>query len=572
MSATSRMKSVTFLLPVIVLLAPVSPALANNEFGEKLRQRIEIAAEHQPAGGEVLYSLESLRVVYEDRMWQPLWLDEALAPKAMLGKTVEALTMADRHGLGSSQYHRPYIERLLSDLEGVADRQEYVGTLVSLDLLVTDALLTLGHHLSEGRVDPESIDAQWFIERQSADMLEWLRALEVDAGATPNSFLQAQVPAHSAYSTLVERLALQSHFAENGEWPPIPRGELIRPGDRDSRIEMIRNRLALLGDLEAPYDAVPAVDEYDEPLAEAVRRFQWRNGLNTDAIIGPRTLEVLNVTPAERINQLRANLERWRWLPDDLGDEYVLVNIAGFNMTVISDGEAIMSQRVMVGQPYRRTPVFTGRITYLVLNPSWEVPQSLAVNDQLPKIREDIGYLSEMGFAVLRGWGADEVRVDPDEVDWQALSRRNFPYRLRQAPGPKNALGQVKFMFPNRHNVYLHDTPARGLFALDDRAVSSGCIRLEEPHRLTEWLLVERDRSHTPQSIGRIVDSGVETTIRLAQPIPVHLLYWTAWVDEEGIVHYRRDVYLRDQPLVRALDALAPEHATSKSNPWDTTP
>lgn len=553
------MKLAFFLLPAAFLVISSHSSSASEGFGEQLRHRLEISAEHQLAGGEVLYALESLRVVYEHRLWQPLWLDEALQPNAMLGQAVEALSMADRHGLDSSQYHRSHIERLAADLEGVADSQEHVSALVSLELLATDAMLTLGHHLAEGRVDPETIDAQWFIERQSPGMLDWLRRLESDAEATPQSFLQAQVPGHSAYSTLVERLALQREFAENGQWPPIPGSALIRPGDRDARIELIRSRLALLGDLETPDDAESAADTYDEPLSEAVRRFQWRHGLNTDAVIGPRTLQAMNVTPAERIDQLRANLERWRWLPDDFGDEYILVNIAGFDMRVVSDGEAIMSQRVVVGQPYRRTPVFTGRMTYLVLNPSWEVPPRLAANDQLPKIREDVGYLAEMGFAVLQGWGADEVRVDPDEVDWQALSRRHFPYRLRQAPGPMNALGQVKFMFPNRHNVYLHDTPARGLFAQDDRAMSSGCIRLEDPGRLTEWLLVERDRSHTPESIGRIIDSGVETTVRLARAMPVHLLYWTAWVDEEGIVHYRRDVYLRDQPLVRSLDAPAPE-------------
>lgn len=553
------MKTVHILPSAILLFAPVLPALGNDGFGEHLRHRLEITAEQQPAGGEVLFALESLRVVYEHRLWQPLWLDEALQPNAMLSQAVDALGLADRHGLDSSRYHRQKIVRLAAELEGVADSQEHVNARVSLELLTTDAILTLGHHLSEGRVDPESIDPQWFIERQSAGMLDWLRQLEADAEATPQSFLQAQVPGHSDYSTLVERLALQREFAANGQWPPIPGGTLIRPGDRDSRIEMIRSRLALLGDLETPDDAESAADAYDEPLSEAVRRFQWRHGLNTDAVIGPRTLQAMNVTPAERIDQLRANLERWRWLPDDLGDEYILVNIAGFDMKVVSDGEAIMSQRVVVGQPYRRTPVFSGRMTYLVLNPSWEVPPRLAVNDQLPKIREDVGYLAEMGFAVLQGWGADEVRVDPDEVDWQALSRRNFPYRLRQAPGPMNALGQVKFMFPNRHNVYLHDTPARGLFAQDDRAMSSGCIRLEEPGRLTEWLLVERDGTHTSKSIGRIVDSGVETTVRLARALPVHLLYWTAWVDEVGIVHYRRDVYLRDLPLVRALDAPAPE-------------
>lgn len=546
----------TFLL-TLALIAFVLPALASNDFSEQLRHRLEITAELQPAAGDVLYALESLRLVYEHRAWQPLWLDDGLQPNAMLELAVEALDMADEHGLDSSRYHRPMIEGLIDELNGVAVSPDRFSTLISLELLTTDAILTLGHHLSEGRVDPESIDAQWFIPKQSASMLEWVRGLEADADATPRSFLQAQLPRHDAYHTLVRRLALQREFAFNHQWPQIPGGGLIRPGDLDERIVVIRQRLVRLGDLDEGGDSDAETGRYDEMLAEAVGRFQHRHGLNADAIIGPRTLQALNVTPEERIGQLRANLERWRWMPEDLGDEYVLVNIAGFDMQVTSHGQTVMSQRVIVGQPYRRTPVFTGRMTYLVLNPSWEVPQRLAAQDQLPKIRADIDYLEEMGFAVLQGWGAEEARVDPHEVDWQVLSARQFPYRLRQAPGPKNALGQVKFMFPNHHNVYLHDTPARGLFALDDRAASSGCIRLEDPGRLTEWLLVERDGKHTAESIRRIIESGVETTVRLDRAMPVHLLYWTAWVDDDGIVHYRRDVYQRDVALFQALDTPA---------------
>lgn len=553
------MKPSRILLSALVSVGLVLPALASTDFSEQLRHRLEITAELQPAAGDVLYALESLRVVYEHRAWQPLWLDDGLQPNAMLELAVEALDMADEHGLDSSRYHRPTIEGLIDELDGATISPARSSILISLELLTTDAILTLGHHLSEGRIDPESIDPQWFIPKQSATMLEWLQGLEADADATPRSFLQAQLPRHAAYHTLVRRLALQREFAVHDQWPSIPGGALIRPDEVDERIESIRQRLVLLGDLDEDRDNDTASSRYDEMMAEAVRHFQWRHGLNTDAIIGSRTLQALNITPDERIGQLRANLERWRWLPDDLGDEYVLVNIAGFDMQVVSHGQMVMSQRVIVGQPYRRTPVFTGRMTYLVLNPSWEVPHRLAAQDQLPKIRGDINYLEEMGFAVLRGWGAEEVRVDPHEVDWQPLSARNFPYRLRQAPGPKNALGQVKFMFPNRHNVYLHDTPARGLFALDDRAASSGCIRLEDPGQLTEWLLIERDGKHTAESIRRIIESGAETTVRLDRAIPVHLLYWTAWVDDDGIVHNRHDVYQRDVVLVQALDAPPPE-------------
>jgi murein L,D-transpeptidase YcbB/YkuD len=326
---------------------------------------------------------------------------------------------------------------------------------------------------------------------------------------------------------------------------------MLRPGDVGPRVLQLSERLQKSG----YYDGA-IIEELDAELAAAVMRFQALHGLTADAVIGPATLRALNVSPQVRMDQINVNLERWRWLPEDLGERYVLVNIAGFRLDVVERGEYRLSMRVVVGQPYRRTPVFSGTMTYLVLNPWWEVPRSIAVKDKLSLIKADPGYLSRQGYSLLAGWGADEQVIDPGDIDWSAVTAGSFSFRLRQRPGAQNALGRVKFMFPNPHSVYLHDTPSRELFAQDSRSFSSGCIRLEYPLELAELLLspaAEWRRS----DIDRVLTAGRETVVKLRQPIPVHLLYWTAWADDDAI-QFREDIYGRDERVLRELRKAPP--------------
>lgn len=530
---------------------------------EVLRHRLEVLDEPgELAGGRILHAAAPLRALYRERGWRPLWFGAETGSPASLSQVLSAIDLAFEHGLEPADYHRRRLAELLGRRKQSPPLEADPRLRADIELLASDALLTLADHLAHGRVDPETIDPEWFISRDSTALLDRLAEAAKGENLALRDILQRLLPTHAEYATLVDRLSLQRTLARSGEWAMIEGGALLRPGQSDARVPQIRRRLIALGDLgggeELTSDQLGL--RYDPLLEEAVKRFQQRHGLAADGIVGPRTLAALNVSPASRIDQLRANLERWRWLPRSLGEEYILVNIAGFNMAVFRDGEALMKQRVVVGTPYRRTPVFSGRMSYLVLNPSWEVPHKLAVEDQLPRIRENPAYLEEMGFSVLRGWGVDEQRIEPAAVDWSALSARNFPYRLRQAPGPLNALGRVKFMFPNPHSVYLHDTPSRGLFSEENRARSSGCIRVEEPERLMTWLLTERSRTMTPERLAVVVESGVETTVPLDEPLPVHLLYWTAWVDDHGIVQYRDDVYQRDGRLIEALDSdLSPD-------------
>lgn len=557
------------LLGLVLLLAGSGLLLSANateidrDLREQLRHRMEQFGETGAitASGVALHAPGPLQSMYEQRGWKPLWFNQ-IQPVAMLWQVPSTLDIARGHGLEPDDYHRSVLSTLIEDLDR-SDASRRVQSLVEIELLATDALLALAHHLANGRVNPESIDPEWFIEPQQPGLQE-LVSRHADGEMAGHRFLHTLLPNHAGYERLLERLALKREITRTTHWAHIATAApLIRPGQSDERVKPIRQRLDLLGDLPEAYEQPAGSDVYDAELELAVRRFQYRHGLIVDGIIGPRTLAALNVSPARRVEQLRANLERWRWLPQSLGEEYILVNIAGFGMQVISGGEEIMRQRVVVGQPYRRTPVFSGHMSYLVIHPSWEVPHKLAVEDQLPRIRSNVDYLDEMGFTVLQGWGADEHRIDPTDVDWGRLSPRNFPYRLRQTPGPDNALGRVKFMFPNRHNVYLHDTPARGLFALEDRALSSGCIRLENAAALAEWLLTERSAILSVEKMKSVFDSGRETTVHLDRPIPVHLLYWTAWVDSDGLVHFRHDIYERDRRLIEALNSPPPTNATT---------
>lgn len=550
--SVSRIVSVLILCPVLLLPVIATPADPHDPVSERLRHRLETlsAPGELEAAGRQLFAAALLQELYEARGYATLWLADG-RPVAALRELPEALATAHEEGLNPEDYHLAALERALEVFDA-EDEVPEPRLAVDLELLASDAFLTLARHFAHGKVDPTRIDPSWFLTPRDTDLLPILDAtLRGELGSVREA-TQGLLPAYPAYAALRDRLALQRRLDAGNDWTPIPSGPALRDGDSGERVAALVDRLAKLGDLETAW---AENGRFDSIVGDAVRRFQQRHGLDADGIVGPRTLTALNVSPQERSAQIQVNMERWRWLPSDLGNEYVLVNIARFQMSVHADGEEVFRQPVVVGRPYRRTPVFSHRMTYLVLNPSWEVPPRLAAQDQLPQIRRDPEYLERMGFDVLQGWGANEQRIDPATVDWGSVSARAFPYRLRQRPGPLNALGQVKFMFPNPHNVYLHDTPQRGAFASADRALSSGCIRLSDPMALTEWLLTGPGRPvvRTEAQIAAILESGVETTVRLRTPMPVHLLYWTAWVEGDGRVHYTADIYQRDAPVLEAL-------------------
>ena len=535
--------------------------VATDPVAEFLRHRLEAVGQpgELEAAGQLLLATELLQELYEARAYGTLWLRDRRPLQAVL-ELPDAIRSARDEGLRPEDYHLEALEQALTRVlsaDGDLDPQLYVD----LELLASDAFLTLARHFADGKVDPVAIDPKWFVPAAATSLLPHLDAALQSENVSVKTVLQRLLPTHSAYAALRERLAMQRALRDTASWSFIDAGPALRNGDSGSRVNALAHRLAELSDIEPAW---ADDDRFDAVVEAAVQRFQRRHGLDADGVVGAQTLAALNVSPAARIDQLKVNMERWRWLPRNLGPEYLLVNIASFEMSVHADGAEILRQPVVVGRPYRMTPVFSHRMTYLVLNPSWEVPPRLAAQDQLPLIRRDPAYLEQMGFTVLRGWGADEERIDPGTVDWMTVNPRAFPFRLRQQPGPLNALGQVKFMFPNAHNVYLHDTPSRGAFASADRAVSSGCIRLSDPMALVDWLLVRRGpvATLTPERISAIIESGQETTVRLPRALPVHLLYWTAWAEDDQVVHYTRDVYRRDGAVLEALLGTVPAATT----------
>jgi murein L,D-transpeptidase YcbB/YkuD len=425
--------------------------------------------------------------------------------------------------------------------------------MVNLDLLLTDSFLMYGFHLSSGRLNPETVHSEWHIETAEEDLVKILQDALVSHRVRES--LTDLLPQHHCYRSLRD---IHDHYrgiAEDGGWPSIPEGVTLRKGDRGERVRALRQRLTNSGSI-VDEDAKGS-ELYDGELESAVKTFQRLHGLEEDGIVGKRTLTALNVPVEDRIRQVEINMERWRWLPRELGQRYIVVNIANYLLDIFENDKSVLSMRVVVGRDYRKTPVFNDRMTYLVFNPTWMIPTSITVEDILPLIQENPGYLSKNNMKVFASWASDAEEIKPDEINWSSASEENFEYRLKQDPGPSNALGRIKFMFPNRFNVYLHDTPARHLFSETVRAFSSGCIRLEQPLDLAEYLLGE-DSEWSRDKIQRTLDDSKEWTVQIPEPIPIYILYCTAWSDEHGNISFSNDIYKRDDLVDAALEELPP--------------
>ena len=492
-----------------------------------------------------IHASDDLLRHYRLREFTPLWV-AAEGPLPLFHRTVELLRTAYRHGLTPADYHLECLTAAEERFRGVREQGQRPSPrdLAEQDVVLTDAFLTFGSHLVAGRVDPEQLYPQWLSATRRADLLQALRDLEEHRD--PQRAVRRLAPSRGEY---VRTLAAAEALGTTN-WQPYGYGHALQRGMRDRRVPELRRRLAACGDMDPA--ASLAETNFDASLEEAVRRFQARHGLAPDGIVGPATRRALNVPAAERRRQLLLNLERWRWLPRSWGHHYVLVNAADYALEAFSEGERVLRMRVIVGEEYRRTPVFSQQMTYLEINPFWNMPDSIAAEELLPRLRRDPGYLADHHYELLSGWGASSRLLDPRGVDWQRVSAEALPGRIRQLPGPWNALGRIKFMFPNRFNVYLHDTPDRHLFQRNQRAFSHGCIRVERPVELALFALQENP-GWNRERIEREIEGGERRVVQLARPVSVHLLYLTAWVDEAGVTQFREDIYQRDEVLWQAL-------------------
>ena len=549
----SRYYYISFLLLTAFFCTGFSKVLSSDvsiELVENIRNSIERLNTGVAIviGNDKILASNALPLFYERRGFQPVWID-GRELQSRVNSLVNTLKKARFEGLRGEDYHLIQIESLITEIKSQKEAKQLIkpSQFVSLELLLTDAFLVYGSHLLSGKVNPETLNSEWLANRRQTDL-----AGVLDNAIITNRIedsLQELLPPQRGYSELRSFLKKYLEIEKNGGWPTIADTKKLRKGDQDSLIISLRARLSMTNDfLNTEIDSGIV---FDAALEAALKRFQKRHGLEVDGVMGKGTVSALNIPVSERIQQIEANMERWRWLPQDLGANHMRVDIANYTLTVYENGQNAQSFKVIVGKDYRRTPVFSDKITYMVLAPYWTVPPTIAVKDILPQIKNDIGYLSSRNIRVYSG-GSFEIELDPYQIDWSAVTEKNFRYTLRQDPGPINALGDVKFMFPNKFNVYLHDTPSKTLFEKTERAFSSGCIRIEKPLELADYLLRDYPKWNKAR-IEEILSKRTEYTVKLDKPIPIHILYWTAWVDSDGIMQFRKDLYDRDKPLIKAL-------------------
>jgi len=531
-------------LTIFLLLAAAPAAFADDEAD---RNALRFELEHLIDSGFLsssdvsIASGELLLEIYERRDFLPTWNDQR-----QIEELIAAIKATEADGLDPSDYHLERVEFAYNELlEGrLTSPEEWAAQ----DLMLTDSLARLGYHQLFGKVNPYTLDPHWNFRRELND-IEPATAIQ-DAIDSPSlqEFLGTVFPRGWLYRQLQASLADYRQIGANGGWPVVPGGPTLEPGANDDRMPVLRRRLSTSGDLES-IDELDESNVYDEALQQGVRRFQERHGIDVDAVIGPATLRALNVPVEQRIRQLEINLERARWVLDDIVDDFILVNIAGFRAYVLRDRKIAWETKVQVGSAYHQSPVFRDEMKYLVLNPTWTVPYSIATREILPQIKRNPDYFASRDFDLKDRSGH---LIDPSSVDWATVSARNFPYWLVQRPGPGNALGRVKFMFPNDHSVYLHDTPSKYLFSKSERAFSHGCIRVENPFDFAEQLL--GGDGWNQEKFQEVLDGGETRTVFLSTPLPVLLLYWTAMVKPDGTVYFFNDVYSRDERIAKALN------------------
>jgi murein L,D-transpeptidase YcbB/YkuD len=536
--ASRRCGAWVLALSLVIGVARVAAAGPVEDAIQARTERLTSGGSLSIAGNSV-GSRGLIPLAYERRGFRPAWdvrkLDE------LLGSIDEVA----RDGLSPDDYHRADLRRMRLQMD--TDAGQSADAAADRDLLATDALIGLAYHLYFGKVDPVRLDSKWnfgrTLDRQEAVDV-FLRVLDTGQIA---SWLEHLRPRHPYYGYLKRELAQYRGYASHGGWHAIPAGPTLTPGMRDARVPSIRKRLEVSGDLP-PSRLVDTSLVYDPKLAAAVRDFQRHQLLGDDGSIGAGTLAVMNVPVEARIDQIRVNLERARWLLHDLPDSFVVVNVAAFQVYLVVKGEAVWSNRCQVGKEARQTPIFRDNMRHLVFNPTWTVPPGILAKDVLPSLRR--GDLSVLKRKKLKVIDKNGRIVNPGSVAWSKVSAG--AYTFRQDAGPDNALGRVKFMFPNSYSVYLHDTPSRDLFEEPSRAFSSGCIRVDKPLELAERVLA--DPKWNAAAIQRTVDAGKTVTVTLKHPLPVLLLYWTAFPwGHGGEVAFAKDIYGRDARILKAL-------------------
>ncbi len=506
---------------------------------------------------------------YAERGFRPVWT----TPYGIRARTfpvLERLANSADEAMDPAMYRIPVVWSVNGDLKAIEGN---MPRMARFDVELTAAALRYARHASGGIVNPNALSAYHDLKPPRVAPAKALERLA--ASASPEKWLGGLLPRHRAYGILREALKKLRGGPVEEPLAPVASGPLIRPGDYDERVPLIRRYMIRLGFMSrkdpagrkvasagdvAPEglqpvstDAVPENDPavYDPALEKAVRDFQRKSGLKPDGIIGRGTLRALNARrgsgKAERARKIALNMERLRWMPRDFGRTHFLANQPAYELYLVRDGRTVWKTRIIIGKPTNQTAFFSDEMELVVFNPYWGVPQSIITKEMLPKLLRDPSWLDRQGYELTDTRGR---RLSSSAVDWGSyVGSRRVPFNVRQPPGRKNALGHIKFLFPNSHSIYMHDTPARSLFKRKRRAFSHGCVRVQDPLTMAE-LVTGLDRN----TIESKIDSGRNERLRLKEKIPVHLVYFTAWPDDSGRIRFYPDVYGRDRLLRNALD------------------
>jgi murein L,D-transpeptidase YcbB/YkuD len=508
--------------------------------------------------------LEWGKKFYRERDFRLGWFrNHELVPQA---KTLlSVINKAADEGLDPRDYKIKDFDKLFAEFEKSKSDSTKRNTLEKeIDVALSGTYFNWASDFYRGTVNPREVKSiDWNVKRNKIKLHKALMTILKEREST-YPYYEFE-PLHPEYDRLKKALADYRAIQRNGGWPALPATTKLKPGDASTVVALLRKRL-LGGDAATP--AAPAAnttpvqstanttpatapaEKYEGELVEAVKKFQDQNGLKADGIVSGETLKTLNVSLAARIDQIILNMERWRWVPKKFEPSYLLVNIPDYKLHVIENNKEVFDMRVIVGKTLNATPVFSDQMEYVVLSPYWNVPWSIIEKELKPKLINDPSYLDHLDMEVVKGYGKKAVAVSPSSIDWSSITQETFKYTVRRRPGPKNDLGEVKFIFPNSNDIYLHDTPHDELFSQAKRGFSHGCVRVAEPLKLAEYLLRDKP-GWDMQTIQDTIANRKEKYVALKEKLPVYLVYFTAWVDDAGSLHFRDDIYNHDKALAR---------------------
>ena len=512
----------TFLAAMFVVLGPISSLSASAQ-STAFKQAVALAAQSDP----------ELLAFYKERNFKPIWTGNG--DRQRRRAFLDAASKSWVHGLPTARYDPVQMKKDFGSIKSAKAR----GT---LEVATSKKFLQYAQDLQSGILEPLKVDRELYVFPPRRDRIKNLKAF---SKSSPRAFLKSLAPKHPDYQRLLKEKARLERVVGSGGWGAKIKAKKLKPGKSSKEVVAMRKRLTALG-----YKKLGTSPEYNEVLQKSVQVFQVDHGLNPDGVAGSATIRAMNVSAQTRLQQVIVGLERQRWLNKPRGKRHIFVNQADFRAFVMDNGKPTLETRVVVGKARKfRTPEFSDEMTHLVINPTWHVPKSIARNEYLPMLKEDPTSLTRQG---LRMTDVNGQRVDPATLDYSKYDLKNFPYDIKQPPSNRNALGLVKFMFPNKFNIYLHDTPSKSLFARDTRAYSHGCVRVQKPFELAYTLL--KPQSSNPKALfHENLDTGRETYVNFDKSVPVHLVYHSAWVTPQGRPNYRADTYGRDKKIFKAL-------------------